>query len=183
MSIVVVAVLTLNGCGLVTRDATLLEGVEVPSIEVLGVNTDPEWIAYLEGQDYEIEKEFCDMNLIQEELEKILPAFLAKRAKIRSVKVVAIQYEAQTGDLNAITELDSVLTVDGEHYRFGTGVIPDGLKNKVTVRPDHALNLADAINNEECIGSYMRISGTLPENTLKFDVILRYKLRLGFSLF
>ena len=183
MSVVIVSALALTGCGLQVRSVTLLENVEVPTLEALGTDADPEWIAYLEGQDYEMSEEFCDLNKVQEELEDLLPAFLAKRIKVRSVVVASIEFKAQEGNFNSIDELDTVLTVNGEHYSFYSGIRPEGLGEGVTLKPDSLLDLADAINNRECIDTYMRIGGGLPENTLKFNVTLNYRLRLGFSLF
>lgn len=183
MSVVVLSALALTGCGLQVREVTLLENVEVPTLEALGADADPGWVAYLEGQDYELAEEFCDLNKVQEELTNSLPAFLAKRIKVRSVKVASLEFVAQEGNFNSINELDTVLTVDGEYYRFGTGVRPDGLGENVTVNPDPALNLADAINDGACINTYVRISGKLPTSVLKFNVVVHYRLRLGLSIF
>lgn len=180
---VMMAALMLTGCGLQVRSVTLLENVEVPTLAALGEDADPGWVEYLEGQDYEITEEFCDLNQVQEELTNLLPAFIANRIAVRSVRVVALEFEAQEGNFSSINELDTVLTVDEEYYSFYSGVRPEGLGNSVKLRPKPGLNLADAINDNECVKTYVRISGKLPEEALRFNVVLRYRLRLGFSLF
>jgi len=183
MSVVVLAALMMSGCGLQVRSITLLEDVEVPTLETLGEDADPGWVEYLEGQDYEMSEELCDLAQVQQELENLLPSFLAKRVKVRSVKVVSVDFEAAEGDFSSFNELDTVLTVDDVHYMFYTGVRPEGLGNSVRLKPEPPLNLADAINNGECVKTYLRISGTLPKKALRFNVVLRYRVRLGFSLF
>jgi hypothetical protein len=180
---VMMAALMLTGCGLQVRSVTLIENFEVPSLETLGEDADPGWVEYLRTQEYEITEELCDLNQVQEELTDRLPAFLANRLTVRSVRVVALEFEAQEGNFNSINELDTVLTVDEEYYSFYTGVRPEGLGNNVKLRPKPNLNLADAINNNECVKTYVRISGELPEEALRFNVVLRYRLRLGFNLF
>ena len=183
MSVVVLSALVLTGCGLQVRNVTLLESVEVPTLEALGADADPGWVAYLAGQDYELTEEFCGLAEVQEEVKNIFPAFLAKHITVRSVQVTSLEFVAQEGNFNSINALDTVLTVDDEYYSFSTGPRPEGLGAGVKLNPNPPLNLADAINGDECIKTYMRISGKLPQNVLKFNVVLNYRLRLGFSLF
>ena len=45
---VVFAALMLTGCGLQVREITLLENIEVPTLETLGEDADPGWIEYLD---------------------------------------------------------------------------------------------------------------------------------------
>lgn len=171
--------LMLTGCGLQVREVALLENVEVPTLETLGQDADPGWVDYLDGQDYELTEEFCGLADVKEELQGRLPGFLANIIKIHSVKVVSIDFEAAEGNFSSITELDTVLTVDDEYYSFYTGVRPEGLGDGARLKPDPPLDLVDAINDGDCINAYLRISGQLPENALRFNVVLRYRLSLG----
>ena len=183
LSGVVLAVLMMTGCGLQVREVTLLDNVDVPSREAIGQDADPGWIEFLDGQDYELTEEFCELAQVKEDLQNMLPGFLENLISIKSVKVVSVDFEAQEGNFDSINELDTVLTVDDVFYSFYTGVRPEGLGEGARLKPEPALDLADAINDGDCISAYLRISGQLPENTLKFNVILRYRARLGLSLF
>ena len=180
---VVLTALLLTGCGLQVREVTLLENVEVPTLETLGQDADPGWVDYLDGQDYELSEEFCGLAQVKEDLQNMLPGFLANIITVQSVSVVSLDFEAQAGNFNSINELDTVLTVDDEYYMFYTGIREEGLGDGVSLKPKPALNLADSINNGDCINAYLRISGQLPETALRFNVVVRYRATLGLSLF
>ncbi len=185
VSVGIVFALMSSGCGLWVRNITVVEDFEIPTLATLGEDADPGWIEYLAGQDYEVNRQLCDLDVFQEELAARLPGFLAERIWVRSLRVVSLRFVAQEGDFTSIDTLDSVITVDGEHYIFASGVRPGGLGRGITIRPRPRLNLADAINDDRisCINTYFRIEGELPEDPLIFDVVLNYRLRIGFRLF
>jgi len=183
LCVVLTAALSFTGCGLQVRSITLVKGIEVPTQATIKDESDPGWIEYLNGQDYELNEQFCDLDKFQEELEKALPEFLAKRVRVRSVRVVTLEFTAEEGNFDSIKELDSILSVNDNHYSFYSGIREDGMGTSVKLRPKPRLNLADAVNDAACVNTYLRIAGTLPEEALRFNIVLNYRLRLGFSLF
>ncbi len=185
LGVVLTATLAFTGCGLQVRSITLVEAIEVPSKETLGDDADPEWIAYLAGQDYEINEALCDLDMLQETLAARLPNFIAERIVVRSARVVSLEFAAQEGNFASINEMSAVVSIDDDRYMFSSGYQSDGFGSNVRLRPRPRLNLADAINDPDisCVYTYMRIAGTLPEEELSFDVVLNFRLRLGFSLF
>ena len=136
-------------------------------------------------QDQELSLgEFCDIptqdeiiDLAREyggEIGNLLP----DRIILDSVEVEYVEFAAEEGDFNSITEVRAVIEINGQERELSRVADPNGLGMNFQMTPANPpLDLLELLGDGSgCIEGVLTVSGVTPEGDIVFDAVAKLNI-------